>query len=143
MRIFVEDEERDEDIFAKVVSVAEKAGVTITATYFSTCHRLPSGGKGPKPLITKFAWRDIKHQLMKHKRNLRETSIYLNDDLTPLRAKMTRDLRSEDDVRGDVTAKAKNIKFVQDIQNLVFDIHCKAQRWDNEFFSNACNSSSK
>ena len=66
VRIFGVEEEPDEDVFAKVVSVAEKAGVTIittTANDVSTCHRLPVGGKGPKPLFAKFVRWDSKHQI--------------------------------------------------------------------------------
>ena len=76
-------EEPGEDVFAKVVSVAEKAGVSITKNDVSTCHRLPSGGAGPKPLIAKFVRRETKHQLRKNKRNLKNTNIFVNDDLTP------------------------------------------------------------
>ena len=70
VRFFGVQEEPGEDVFAKLVSVAEKAGVQITANDVSTCHRLPGGGSGPKPLIAKFMRRDTKHQLMKNKRNL-------------------------------------------------------------------------
>ena len=41
---------------------------------------------------------------MKHPTNLEETKIYVNNDLTPSRAKITCDLRSKDHVRGVVTA---------------------------------------
>ena len=54
VRIFGLEEEPGEGVFAKVVSVAEKAGVSITKNNVSICHRLPSGGTGPKPLIAKF-----------------------------------------------------------------------------------------
>ena len=87
-----------EDGDAKVVSVAEKAGVQITANDVSTCHRLPGGRSGSKPLIAKFVRRDTKHQLVKNKRNLKNTNIFVNDDLTPIRAKVTRELRKRDDV---------------------------------------------
>ena len=100
MRIFGVQEEPGEDVYAKVVSVAEKAGVQITANDVSTCHRLPGGGSGPKPLIAKIVRRDTKHQLMKNKRNLKNTNIFVNDDLTPIRAKVTRELRKRDDVAG-------------------------------------------
>ena len=139
VRIFGVEEEPDEDVSAKVVSWTEKAGITITAHDISTCHRLPGGSKGPKPLIAKFFRRDTKHQLMKHKRSLKETSISVNDDLTPLRAKIIRDLRSKDDVRGVVIANEKIIVFMQDNQKLLFDNLYKLQKWDNELFSNACN----
>ena len=87
MRIFGVDEDPDEEIFAKVVSKAEKAGATVNAIDVSTCHRLPGGDRGPKSLMGKFVRRDNKHQLMKLKRNLRETIMYVIDDLPHLRAK--------------------------------------------------------
>ena len=71
MRIFGVEEGPDEDVFVKVVSVAEKAGVTITANDVSTCHRVPVGAKEPKPLNAKFVRRDTNHQLMKHNSNLK------------------------------------------------------------------------
>ena len=80
---------------------------------------------------------------MKHKRNLKETSVYVNDDFTPLRAKITRDLRSKNDVRGVLTAIEKIIVFMQDNQELVIDNIYKLQKWDNELFSNACKSLKK
>ena len=128
MCIFGVEEVRDDDVTTKVVSVAEKAGVTATAKDVSTCHRLPGVGRAPKPLIAQFVWRDTKHQLMKHKRNLKETSIYVNDDLTPLRAKITRDLRSKDGFRGVVTANEKTIVFMQDNQKLVINNLYKRQK---------------
>ena len=121
LRIFGVEEEADKDAFAKVFIMAGKTGVTITANDSSTCHRLPGGVKCPKLLIPKFVLRNTKHQLMKLKRNLKETSIYVNGDLTPLRTKTTLDLRSKDDVCDVKTAYRKVFLFTQDIQKLVFD----------------------
>ena len=59
VRIFGVEEEQCEDVFAKVVSVAEKAGVSITPNDVSICHRLPSGGTGSKQLIAKFVRREL------------------------------------------------------------------------------------
>ena len=78
-RDFGVQEEPGEDVHAKVVSVAEKAGVQISANDVSACHRLPGGGSGPKPLIAKFTRRATKHQLMKYKRNLKNTNIFVNE----------------------------------------------------------------
>ena len=38
------DVEPGEDVFAKVLSLAEKGGVVITSIDVGTCHRVPSGG---------------------------------------------------------------------------------------------------
>ena len=36
-----------------------------------------------KPHFAKFVRRETKHQLMKNKRNLKNTNVFANDDLTP------------------------------------------------------------
>ena len=77
------EEEPGEDVFAKVVSVAEKAGVSITKNDVCICHHLPGGDTGPKALIAKFLRRETNHQIRKNKRNLKNTNIFVNDDLTP------------------------------------------------------------
>lgn len=143
VRIFGVEEEPGEDVFAKVVSVAEKAGVSITKNDVSTCHRLPSGGTGPKPLIAKFVRRETKHQLMKNKRNLKNTNIFVNDDLTPLRAKVTRDLRNRDSVRSVITVNEKIILFLNNDEKLVFDNLYKLQKWDAELLNCAYKSLKK
>ena len=45
MRIFGIEEKPDEGVFAKVVSVAEEAGVTVTANDVGTYHSLSDGRK--------------------------------------------------------------------------------------------------
>ena len=143
MRIFGVQEEPGEDVYAKVVSVAEKAGVQITANDVSTCNRLPGGGSGPKALIAKFVRRDMKHQLMKNKRNLKNTNIFVNDDLTPIRAKVTRELRKRDDVARVHTVNEKINVFMQDNEKLVFENLYKLQKWDKELLASACKSVKK
>ena len=123
-----------------MVSVAEKAGVQITANDVSTCHRLPGGGSGPKPLIAKIVRRDTKHQLMKNKRNFENTNIFVNDDLTPIRNKITRELRKRDDVARVHTVNEKIIVFMQDNGKLVFENLYKLQKWDKELLASACKS---
>ena len=141
VRIFGVQEEPGEDVHAKVVSVAEKAGVQITAIDVSTCHRLPGGGSGPKPLIANFVRRDTKHRLMKHKRNLKNTNIFVNDDLTPIRAKVTRELRKrDDDVASVHTVNEKNFVFMQDNEKLVFENLYKLQKWEKELLASICKS---
>ena len=47
-----------------------------------------------------------KHQLMKNKRNIKNTNIFVNDDLTALRVTLTRDLRRRDDLCLQLTKKS-------------------------------------
>ena len=143
VRIFGVQEEPGEDVYAKVVSVAEEAGVQITTNDVSTCHRLPGKGSGPKPLIAKFVRRDTKYQLMKNKRNLKNTNVFVNDDLAPIRAKVTRELRKRDDVARVHTVNEKIIVFMQDNEKLVFENLYKLQKWDKELLASACESVKK
>ena len=143
VRMFGVVEEPGEDVFAKVVGVSEKAAVGLTTNDVDVCHSLPGGSRVPKPLIAKIVRRDAKHQLMKHKGKLKENSIYLNDDMRPLRATITRDVRSKHDVRSFVIANEKNSVFKRDSQKLVFDNLEKLQKWDNELLSNVCKSLKK
>ena len=136
MRIYDVEEEPDEDVFAKVFSVAEKAGVTITAKFFGTCHRLQVRDKGPKLLIAKLVGLGSTNWWNK-KKTLRKTSIYENDDLTLLPATIASDLRSKNDVRGVVTENGKIIVIMQGYQKLVFNKLQMLQNLDTELFSNA------
>ena len=130
--------EPDEDVLAKVVNVADKARVTITANDVSTFHCLPGGGKGPETLIAKFVLRETQNPLTMHRRNLKETSIYVNDDLIPIPPKINRDMRINDDIRGVVTAADNIIVFLQNNPKFLFDNYTKLQKWKNELITNAC-----
>ena len=104
---------------------------------------LPSGGAGPKPLIAKFVRRETKHQLMKNRRNLKNTNIFVNDDLTPLRSKVSRELRKRDSVRSVITVNEKIILFLNNDEKLVFDNLYKLQKWDAELLNCAYKSLKK
>ena len=51
---------------------------------------------------------------MKNKRNLKNTNIFVNDDLASIRAKVTRELRKRDDVARVHTFNEKINVFMQD-----------------------------
>ena len=64
----------------------------------SGSHRLPGRPGSARPIIVKFVRRDTKTSMMKHKRRLRDLDrrgVFLNDDLTPFRAKLARALRND------------------------------------------------
>ena len=67
----------------------------------------------------------------------------MNDDLTPIRAKVTRELRKRDDVARVQTVNEKIIVFMQDNENLVFENLYKLQKWDKELLASACKSVKK
>lgn len=81
-----------------IKQLASDIGIAITDSDISVSHRLPGRPGSTKPIIVKFVRRDMKTQMMKNKRKLKDAgrrNVYLNDDLTPLRAKITRIMRSE------------------------------------------------
>ena len=93
IKVFGVPEQQDEDPWAVVVNVAAKIGVTISKNEITVAHRLPSrrgvlnlslqnffDGKQKPRIMTK-------KKLLKVEDNAREPNIYVNDDITPLRAK--------------------------------------------------------
>ena len=61
----------------------------------------------------------------------------MNDDLTPIRAKVTRELRKRDDVARVHTVNEKIIVFMQDNEKLVFETLYKLQKWVKELLASA------
>ena len=72
---------------------------------------------------------------MKNRRNLKNTNIFVNDDLTPLRSKVSRELRKRDSVRSVITVNEKIILFLNNDEKLVFDNLYKLQKWDAELLN--------
>ena len=89
---------KDEDMTAKVIELASEIGVTVTREDISTSHRLGSvTATYNRPIIVRFARRDIKRKLMTKRKNLKGNrqypDCYINDDLTTSRYKITKELR--------------------------------------------------
>ena len=80
---------------------------------------------------------------MKNKTTFKNTNIFVNDDLAPLRAKLTRDLRKKDDIRSLLTVDEKRILFMNNNEKLVFDNLYKLQKWDAELLNCAYKSLEK
>ena len=92
-------ETEGEDTNVLVTELAADIGVTITTSDISVSHRMPGRPGTAKTIIAKFVRRDVKASVMRNKRKLRENDkrrgVYVNEDLTPLRAKMSRVLRND------------------------------------------------
>ena len=91
-------ESEDENTNDIVKQLAADIGVTLTPNDISVSHRLPGRQGTAKPIIVKFVRRNMKTAFMKNKRRLRDLNrkgVFLNDDLTPFRAKLTRVLRND------------------------------------------------
>ena len=93
IRICGIDETAGEDTDDVVRELAADIGVTLKPEDISVSHTLPGRPRSTRPIIVKFVRRNSK----KSKRKLRDTNrkgVYINDDLTPLRAKVARILRN-------------------------------------------------
>lgn len=84
--------ESEEDV-PEVVEVGEKLGVKLTPADFDCCH--PLGSSSPVanqrekhcPLLVKFSSHRTRGLVMGARSKLKDTDIFLNDDLTPARHK--------------------------------------------------------
>ena len=95
VRIFGVEEAPNEDVYQAVIDVAENAGCQVSRADISICHRVPSRNVKPgqgRPIIAKFVRRQTKIGLMTNKKKLKdsENKIYINDDLTLLRARLAK-----------------------------------------------------
>ena len=93
VRIFgipVDATETAETTEKKTLEVLNKTGVSVTDKDISACHRLGKASNGSRPVIVRFVSRRKRTEIMRKKKVLREKTdkIYINDDLTPLRAKL-------------------------------------------------------
>lgn len=100
-------EEQNENTNEKIVKIAKDLGLQIQLSDISVSHRLGkpnrAGRNGnaptPRPVIAKFVRRDIKTQMCMKKKNLKNIQgcdgIYIDEDLTPLRYRIVRELRKE------------------------------------------------
>ena len=92
-----------------------KYGVTVTKDDISVCHRVGKPKNGTRPVIVKFISRRKRREVMVAKKNLRTShpNVYINDDLTVLRAKLLHYVKAQPDVEsawtidGRIFAKKK------------------------------------
>ena len=92
--------DREEDTTEKVLALANEIGVTVAREDISTSHRLGSVTAGyNRPIIVRFARREVKRGLMikrkQLKNNVEYPNTFINDDLTKNRYKISKQLRQE------------------------------------------------
>ena len=105
-------EAHGENTTQMVIKLAKEVGMDLEEQDISVSHRL--GEKHtvrPRPIIAKFVRRDVKVQLLQRKKQLRDTtsykSVYIDEQLSPLRVKMTRAIRGDDKVHRTWTIDGK------------------------------------
>ena len=105
-------------MYQQVVDMVKRTGVEICKIDISLCHRLPARGQSGKPIIVKFVRRETKLAMMKKKKGLRHQSggpIYINDDITQLRARLLESLKEKPD--GKAANMINEKKFVYQTNN--------------------------
>ena len=135
----------NEDVYQAVIDVAEKAGCQVSRADISICHRVPSRNVKPgqgRPIIAKFVRRRTKIGLMTNKKKLKdsENKIYINDDLTLLRARLAKALRQRQDVTSVNMINEKIVVYQRNDTKTVFDSLFKYE-WDPDFVYSVCKSS--
>ena len=110
-------------MYQQVVDVVKGTGVEIFKSDISVCHRLPARGQSGKPNIVKFVRRETKLALMKKKSGLRHQSgrpIFINDDITQLRARLLKSLKEKTDVKLANMINEKIIVYQTNNDKVVF-----------------------
>ena len=123
VRIFGVEEQTGEDVYQQAVDVVKGTGVEICKSDISVCHRLPARGQSGKPNIVKFVRRETKLALMKKKSSWRHQSgrpIYIEDDITHLRARLLKSFKEKPDVTATNMINEKIIVYQTHTDKYVF-----------------------
>ena len=76
----------------KALGVFKEAGADVKEEDIAAVHRVGKVGMGLRPILVKFVSRRKRREVMEKKKSLKGKDgyqkVYINDDLTPLRAKL-------------------------------------------------------
>ena len=101
-------EEENENTDERVIKLFNDIGVEFDVNDISVSHRIGKISRNnddtrPRPLIVKLLRRNKKTEIMKNKKRLKDKphykNVYINDDLTQLRAKIIAELRKDDAIK--------------------------------------------
>jgi hypothetical protein len=99
LRIAGLPEEPNEDCYGKALSLANstlKLNPPLSLLDIDRTHRAGRSRAGqPRSLLVKFATYQQRHRVMKARHLLKDTNIYVNEDLTSKRAKLFKNARTE------------------------------------------------
>ena len=84
--------ETAEQVEQKALGVFKEAGADVKEEDIAAVHRVGKVGRGLRPILVKFVSRRKRREVMEKKKSLKGKDgyqkVYINDDLTPLRAKL-------------------------------------------------------
>ena len=98
VRIFgIRQAEREtaEQVEQKALGVFKEAGADVKEEDIAAVHRVGKVGRGLRPILVKFVSRRKRREVMEKKKSLK---VYINDDVTPLRAKLLALVKRPDNV---------------------------------------------
>lgn len=100
-----EDDESEEVLQAKTIELAADMGVTVEPGDISTVHRIGRRGDRSRPVIVRFCHRKKRNEVMNKKKELKNKgrNIFVNEDLTPLRATLLKIVKEQDSVANATT----------------------------------------
>ena len=140
VRTFGVEEQTGEDVYQQVVDVVKGTSVEICNSDISVCHRLPARGQSGRPIFVKFVRRETKLALMKKKSCLRHQSgrpIYINDDITQLRARL-KSLKEKPDVKVANMINEKVIVYQTNNDKVFCHILHELYKWDPGLVMRVC-----
>ena len=99
--IFGVEDEIDEDVYERVVEVANDIGVTVSKQDITVCHHLPSRNPRSRSNIAKIVRRETKFRIKTRKRNFKNSikKLSFDGDVTLLQTKLVEALRRRPDVK--------------------------------------------
>ena len=141
IQISVFVEEQNKDVYQKVANVADRIEVTIDKTDISVCHSFPPRRNGPKGINRKLVRRKTKRLIMGNQKKLKKMGqqLFINDDVAPLRGKVTYLTRQKEEMASLTTVNEKIIMCLKSSDKLVFNTLFEVDEWDTSLFHKCIN----
>lgn len=111
-----EANEDEQTLLVKTIEVAADMGATVEPSDIATVHRLGKPGTANRPVIVRFNQRHRRNEMLVKKRELKKKgrNIYVNEDLTPLRASLLKIVKEQDCVSNATTRDGRILAWLKD-----------------------------
>lgn len=127
LRVYGMEEEREETeeiLEEKVIELASNMGVNLESGDISVVHRLGKQRDGGRPVIIRFCRRKKRNAILRKKVELKKKNnkIFINEDLTPLRAAMMKMVKEQTGVRNVTSRNGKIVAWLNEDPNRAIEI---------------------
>ena len=115
------DGETAEQVEQKALGVFKEAGADVKEEDIAAVHRVGMVRRGPRPILVKFVSRRKMHEVMEKKKSLKRKDgyqVYINDDLTPLRAKLLALVKRLDNVDKAAPRRSRRVLLLERTRGL-------------------------